>query len=291
MTSGTSAGPAPDLSSLAPLREVIARHDLWAKKKLGQHFLLDLNITGRIARSAQPLDQGTVIEIGPGPGGLTRALLEAGANHLVAVEKDPRCLAALQEIETLSAGRLQVVEADALNRELRDLGPAPRRIVANLPYNVATPLLVQWLRALDRDPSAFDVLVLMFQSEVADRLAAVPGAKSFGRLSVLTQWLCHVELLFQLPGRAFTPPPKVASAIVRLTPRAPGSRQNATFEILEQVTAAAFGQRRKMLRQSLKRLLPDPVALLQSAAIDETRRAETLGIEEFCNLTRAYEAL
>ncbi|MEX0760255.1 MAG: 16S rRNA (adenine(1518)-N(6)/adenine(1519)-N(6))-dimethyltransferase RsmA, partial [Tistlia sp.] len=234
------------LAALPPLREVIARHALGARKALGQHFLLDLNVTGRIARSAGPLGQGTTIEIGPGPGGLTRALLLAGAERVVAIERDERCLAALTEIAAASGGRLELLQADALTVAAETLGEAPRRIVANLPYNVATPLLLGWLAALARDPQAFESLTLMFQKEVAERLAAVPRSKAYGRLSVMTQWLCTVDALFDLPAQAFTPPPKVTSSVVRLTPRAVPLAP-AQAAVLERVTAAAFGQRRKML--------------------------------------------
>ncbi|MGF1607867.1 MAG: 16S rRNA (adenine(1518)-N(6)/adenine(1519)-N(6))-dimethyltransferase RsmA [Kiloniellales bacterium] len=280
------------LPSLPPLRETIARHGLSARKALGQHFLLDLNLTGRIARAAQgtggPLQEGTVIEVGSGPGGLTRALLAAGAHRLVAIEKDQRCLAALAELAAAYPDSLQVVEGDALEIDAATLGPAPRKIVANLPYNVATPLLIGWLAALRRDPAAFASLTLMFQKEVALRLIAAPGGKDYGRLSVMTQWLTAVRLLFDVPARAFTPPPKVTSSVVQLVPR-PAEPDMPAFATMERVVGAAFGQRRKMLRQSLKALGGDPLPLLANVGIDETARAEQLTVAQFCALAKAFE--
>lgn len=267
---------------LPPLREVIARHGLQARRTLGQNFLLDLNITRKIARLAGPLDRGTVIEVGPGPGGLTRALLAEGARRVIAIEADPRCAPALAEIAAAWPGRLETRITDALAEPLWHAGEPPRRIVANLPYNVATPLLVRWLA----HARAFDSLTLMFQKEVAARLAAAPGSKAYGRLSVLSQWLCEVELLFDLPGRAFTPPPKVTSSVVQFRPRAEPLAK-AEFGALERVLAAAFGQRRKMLRGSLKSLGGDQAALLDAAGIDGERRAESLSVVEFCALARA----
>ena len=268
--------------ALPPLREVIARHGLGARHSLGQHFLLDLNLTGRIARLAGDLSRGTTIEIGPGPGGLTRALLAQGAARLIAIERDRRCLPALAEIGEAYPGRLEVIEADALRLEAAGLGSAPRRIVANLPYNVATPLLLAWLSQAQR----FERLVLMFQREVADRLIAKPRSKDYGRLSVAVQWRCQVRRLFDIPARAFTPPPKVTSSLVELIPR-PSPLAAADPALLERVTAAAFGQRRKMLRQSLRALTSDPTGLLAAAGIAETRRAEELSVEEFAGLARA----
>ena len=221
-----------------PLREIIAQHGLSARKGLGQHFLLDLNLTRRIARAAGDLTGVTVIEVGPGPGGLTRALLETSAHRVVAVERDERCVTALAELVEAAAGRLQVVAGDALAVDLSTLADVPRAVVANLPYNIATPLLLGWLRQFDR----FQSLTLMFQKEVAERLTAAPGTKSYGRLSVITQWRAEARTLFTLPARAFTPPPKVDSAVVRLTPRP--QPEAASWPILERVTAAAFGQRR-----------------------------------------------
>jgi len=270
------------MPDLPPLREVIARHGLGARQALGQHFLLDLNLTRRIARAAGDLGAGTVIEIGPGPGGLTRALLELGARHVVAVERDARCAPALAELAAAFPGRLEVVMADALTVDTGALGAAPRRIVANLPYNVATPLLLRWLSTI----AAFDSLTLMFQKEVAERLGAVPRTKDYGRLSVITQWLAEVRRLFDIAPSAFTPPPKVTSTVVQLRPRP--TPHPADRAVLERVTAAAFGQRRKMLRQSLRSLASDASGLLARAGIDETRRAEELTIAEFCALARAF---
>jgi 16S rRNA (adenine1518-N6/adenine1519-N6)-dimethyltransferase len=276
---------APDLP---PLREVIARHELGARKALGQHFLLDLNLTGRIARAAPDLDKGCVIEVGPGPGGLTRGLLAEGAARVIAVEKDRRCLAALAELAAAYPGRLEVVEGDALELDLAGLGPAPRQIVSNLPYNISTALLVGWLTALAADPGAFSALTLMFQKEVAERLTAAPRSRDYGRLSVLTQWLCRPRPLFDIPARAFTPPPKVVSTVVALQPRE-APLAPAQLKSLERVTAAAFGQRRKMLRQSLKSLGVEPAALLAATEIAPTARAEELSVEDFCALARALD--
>ena len=273
-----SEPPSPR-PQLPPLREVIARHKLSARRSLGQHFLLDLNLCARIARAAGDLGRATVIEVGPGPGGLTRALLEAGAARVVAVERDGRCVAALEELAAAYGPRLEVVEGDALETDLAALAPAPRRIVANLPYNVATPLLIGWLKQI----TDFAGLTLMFQKEVADRLTARPRTKDFGRLSVMAQWLCAVRREFNVANTAFTPPPKVASTVVSLTPR-PTPLAPADWTALETVTASAFGQRRKMLRKSLQRLDLD----LESLGIDPTARAEDLEVEQFCALARAY---
>ncbi len=262
---------------LPPLREVINRYGLAAKRSLGQHFLLDLNLTARIARAAGDLTQSSVIEIGPGPGGLTRSLLAAGARTVVAVEKDPRCIDALAPLVALHPGRLVVVAADALSIDATKIAPPPRRIVANLPYNIAVPLLVGWLRQI----TAFESLTLMFQKEVADRLVAAPGSAAYGRLSVITQWLTQPRFEFNVDARAFTPPPKVTSAVVTLQPR-PQPLVPAAFTAMEQVTAAAFGQRRKMLRGSLRTIGLDPAA----AGIDPTRRAEELSVAEFGALAR-----
>ena len=276
---------APTAPDLPPLRDVIARHGLAARRTLGQHFLLDLNLTRRIARAAGDLSQGTVIEIGPGPGGLTRALLEGGARQVAAIERDERCRPALAELEAAFPGRLTVIFADALQTDATRIGAPPRRIIANLPYNVATPLLVRWLQTID----AFAGLTLMFQKEVAERLTARPRTKDYGRLSVLTQWLTEPRRLFDIPARAFTPPPKVTSTVVQLTPR-PAPLHPADRATLERVTAAAFGQRRKMLRQSLKQLTADPAALLARAGVPETARAEELSVEQFCALANALAA-
>ncbi len=273
--------------TLPQLREVIARHGLSARKSLGQHFLLDSNLTARIARAAGDLSHGTTIEIGPGPGGLTRALLDAGAARVVAIEKDQRCLDALAELASALPGRLEVIEADALEAETGRLGEAPRRIVANLPYNISTPLLLRWLRDLFEAPETYESLTLMFQKEVAQRLAAAPGSRAYGRLAVITQWICEVEPLFDIRPQAFTPPPKVTSTLVALHPR-PEPLHPVSWAALERVTAAAFGQRRKMLRQSLKSLGGDPMALLAAARIAETSRAEEIPLDAFCALARAF---
>ncbi len=281
----TSVADGPDLP---PLRDVIARHELRAVKALGQHFLLDLNLTRRIARAAGGLDAGSTVEVGPGPGGLTRALLIEGAAKVYAVEKDRRCLAALADLAAAFPGRLEVIEADALVTDVTVLGGAPRRIVANLPYNVSTSLLADWMGCLARDPLCLESLTLMFQKEVAERLAAAPGSRVYGRLSVLCQWLCEVRALFDVPPRAFTPAPRVTSSVVRFVsrgrPLAP-----APLAHLERVTAAAFGQRRKMLRQSLRSLGADTPALIAAAGVAETARAETLSVADFCALARALE--
>jgi 16S rRNA (adenine1518-N6/adenine1519-N6)-dimethyltransferase len=276
--------------ALPPLREVIARHGLTARRTLGQHFLLDLNLTDRIARAAGPLDHGTTIEIGPGPGGLTRALLAQGSPRVIAVEKDRRCLDALSELAAAYPGRLEVVEGDALELEVTALGDAPRRLVANLPYNVSTALLLTWLRRLAAEPECLERLTLMFQKEVADRLLARPRSKEYGRLSVIPQWLCRVRRHFDVPARAFTPPPKVTSTLVGLDPRS-APLHPAPLDALEEVVAAAFGQRRKMLRQSLRPLGVEVGELLTAAGVPETARAEELAVADFCALARRFAEL
>ena len=273
------------VAALPPLRDVIARHGLAADKRFGQHFLLDLNLTAKIAREAGPLDSGTTIEIGPGPGGLTRALLMAGAAAVIAIERDSRCLALLSELEAAAPGRLTLISGDALEIDAAALGSGPRRIVANLPYNVATPLLIGWLRTIGR----FESLTLMFQKEVADRLAAAPGSAAYGRLSVIAQRQARVKALFDLPARAFTPPPKIDSSVVRFTPRADALAPAALAD-LESVTAAAFGQRRKMLRASLKSLGTDPAPLLETAGLPGTARAEEIDNDGFDRLAQAWRA-
>lgn len=272
---------SPD--GLPPLREVVAAHGLAPRKALGQNFLFDLNLTDKIARSAGPLEDVTVFEIGPGPGGLTRALLAQDAARVVAIERDPRCLPILDEISRAYPGRLEVVEGDALTVDLAALaGGAPARIVANLPYNVGTQLLINWLTADPVNPF-WQSMTLMFQKEVGQRIIAAPGSSHYGRLGVLAGWLAHSEILFDVPPQAFTPPPKVTSSVVQLVPRT----ETLPCELarLERVTQAAFGQRRKMLRQSLKPLGGE--ALLTSVGIDPARRAETLSVAEFCALARA----
>jgi 16S rRNA (adenine1518-N6/adenine1519-N6)-dimethyltransferase len=267
------------LARLPPLRETISAHGLDARKQLGQHFLLDLNLTRRIARSAAPLHEGTTIEVGPGPGGLTRALLMEGAGRVVAIEVDRRAIAALGELQQAADGRLDIIEADALAIDITSLGPPPRRIVANLPYNVSTPLLLRWLHAAD----ALTDMVLMFQKEVVDRLVARPRSKAYGRLSVIAQHVCTVRPLFDIAPSAFVPPPKVTSSVVRLTPLPPSQRL-ADLVPLERVTAAAFGQRRKMLRGSLSSLFDDPTSLLHSLDLSPTARAEELAVADFVRL-------
>ena len=270
------------IDDLPPLREVITRHGLMAKKALGQNFLLDLNLTARIARQAGSLEGHDVVEVGPGPGGLTRALLAEGARRVIAVEKDPRCLPALAEIAERYPGQLEIIEGDALETGLASMVKPPARIIANLPYNVATPLLTGWLLC-DPWPAWFSSMTLMFQREVAERICAAPGSKSYGRLSVLSQWRCEAHIAFDVSPKAFTPPPKVTSSVAVLYPRE--NPLPCSAGALQRVTAAAFGQRRKMLRQSLKSL--GGAALLEKAGIEPERRAETLDIAEFVTLANA----
>jgi len=273
---------------LPPLAAVIQRYDLQARKGLGQHFLLDPGITRRVVEASAPLTGRTVIEVGPGPGGLTRALLAGDCGHVYAVELDRRCQAALAELADAYPGRLTVIEGDALASSTWELGTPPRKVVSNLPYNVGTALLIGWLKALAADPGCLESLTLMFQKEVAARLSARPRTEAYGRLSVLSQWLCRVETCFDLPPGAFRPAPKVVSSVVRLTPRAEPLAP-AKLVFVERVTEAAFGQRRKMLRQSLKRLGRDPRPLLEEAGLAETARAEELPVEAFCHLARLLE--
>ncbi|UCI32808.1 16S rRNA (adenine(1518)-N(6)/adenine(1519)-N(6))-dimethyltransferase RsmA [Mesorhizobium sp. B4-1-4] len=276
------------IDGLPPLRDVIERHGLQAKKALGQNFLLDLNLTGKIARSAGDLTNATVIEVGPGPGGLTRALLSNGARRVVAIERDERCLAALAEVSAHYPGRLEVISGDALKTDFAALASAtdghggPVRIVANLPYNIGTELLIRWLTVPDWPPF-YASMTLMFQREVAQRIVAAPGSDAYGRLGVLAGWRTQARIAFDVPPQAFTPPPKVTSSVVHLEPRA--TPLPANVKKLGRVTEAAFGQRRKMLRQSVKSLGGE--ALLKRAGIDPTRRAETLSVEEFVRLTNA----
>jgi 16S rRNA (adenine1518-N6/adenine1519-N6)-dimethyltransferase len=270
--------------ALPPLRDVIRRHELSARKSLGQNFLLDLNLTGRIARAAGPLEGVTVIEVGPGPGGLTRALLTEGAARVVAVERDDRAVSALAEIAAHYPGRLEIVSGDALTFDAATyVAGGAARIVANLPYNIATALLVSWLTA-EPWPPWYDRLVLMFQREVAERIVAQPGSKTYGRLSVLAGWRTEAKILFDIAPSAFVPPPKVTSSVVELIPRVtplPCDRR-----ALERVTAAAFGQRRKMLRASLKSLGIDPIPLIENAGLDPTARAEDISVPGFVALAR-----
>lgn len=269
------------LENLPPLRQVIAAHGLAARKGLGQHFLLDLNLTKKIVAGAGDLTGVTVFEIGPGPGGLTRPIIESGAKEIIALEKDPRCVLALQDVVAASDGRLRVMEADALTVDLSAMAPAPRAVISNLPYNVGTPLLIGWLKRIDD----FRSLTLMFQAEVVDRILAQPGSKAYGRLAVISQFCCNGRRVMTLPARAFTPPPKIDSAVVHLTPRA-DRPADVSFEALEKITAAAFGQRRKMLRASLKPLGGE--VLLQKAGIEPSRRAEELTLQDFENLARVF---
>jgi 16S rRNA (adenine1518-N6/adenine1519-N6)-dimethyltransferase len=285
-----SPDPTPDASpakNLPPLREVIAQYGLGARRSLGQHFLFDLNLTRRIAREAAPLTGKTVVEIGPGPGGLTRSLLETDARRVIAIERDARCIEALGMLTAAYPGRLEIIEADALTVRPGTVSETdePCVIVANLPYNIGTRLLIDWLR----DLSGIQSMTLMFQKEVADRILAPPGSSGFGRLSVISQWLCHVRRLFDIPAQAFVPPPKVASTVIQLTPR-PDPLAPAVFTDLEAITAAAFGQRRKMLRSALKSLDVNALALLEAANIRPDLRAETLSVEEFCALARALSS-
>ena len=274
----------PATAPLPPLREVIARHGIVPHRRLGQNFLLDLNLTGRIARAAGRLDQATVIEIGPGPGGLTRALLASGARRVVAIERDRRCLAALGELAAAYPGRLDLVAGDALELDPTMFSEKPRKIVANLPYNIATPLLLGWLEQIEK----YDSLTVMLQREVAERLTAGPRSKSYGRLSVLVQWLAESRILFDVPARAFVPSPRVTSSVVAILPRAePLAPAQRPF--LERVTAAAFGQRRKMLRTSLKPLGLAIDPLLERVGVAPTARAEELTVAEFCTLARALD--
>lgn len=271
------------IDGLPPLREVIATHDLRAKKALGQNFLLDLNLTAKIARLAGDLTGSDVLEIGPGPGGLTRGLLAEGARRVVAVEKDARCLPALAEIADAYPGRLQVVQGDALDFDPSGLR-APVRIVANLPYNVGTELLVRWLTP-PVWPPFWSSLTLMFQREVADRIVARPGTKAYGRLALLAQWRAQAQIVLTLPPEAFTPAPKVSSAVVHLT-ALPAPRYPADPATLSRVTAAAFNQRRKMLRAALRGLDPQIEGRLERLGIPPTARAEEIGLEAFCALAR-----
>lgn len=276
------------IDTLPPLRDVIRRHDLRARKSMGQNFLLDLNLTAKIARQAGDLSACDVLEVGPGPGGLTRGLLAEGARHVLAIEKDARCLPALAEISAAYPGRLDVVQGDALEIDpLAHLSP-PLRIVANLPYNVGTELLVRWLTPPEWPPY-WDSLTLMFQREVAERIVAQPGSKTYGRLAILAQWRNDVRIVMQLPPEAFTPPPKVSSSVVHVT-ALPGPRYPAQPAVLQRVVAKAFNQRRKMLRAALKGMGPDAEDRIRTAGVSPTTRAEQVSLEEFCALARAFEA-
>jgi 16S rRNA (adenine1518-N6/adenine1519-N6)-dimethyltransferase len=274
------------IDMLPPLREVVERHGLMAQKALGQNFLFDLNLTSRIARASGVQEDETVVEIGPGPGGLTRALLAAGARKVIAIERDRRCLPALAEIAAHYPGRLEVIDGDALAVDLAPrLAGGKARIVANLPYNIGTPLLVGWL-SLEPWPSWWRSLTLMFQREVAERIVATPEQRAdYGRLAVLSNWRCQTKILFDVPRNAFVPPPKITSSVVQLTPRE--TPEPCDRRLLERVTLAAFGQRRKMLRQSLKAVTPEPAGIIAAAGLDETARAEEVPVSGFVKLANA----
>lgn len=276
------------IDGLPPLREVIATHQLSAKKSLGQNFLLDLNLTAKIARQAGDLAGSDVLEIGPGPGGLTRGLLAEGARRVLAIEKDERCLPALAEIAEVYEGRLKVINGDALEIDPLEFLTPPIKIAANLPYNVGTELLVRWLTPKEWPPF-WTSLTLMFQKEVAERIVAKPGSKAYGRLALLAQWRADARIVIDLPPQAFTPPPKVSSAVVHLT-ALPAPRFEADAQTLSRVVAAAFNQRRKMLRASLKGVAPDIEGHLAAAGIPPTERAEQIGLEAFCALARSIKS-
>ena len=273
------------IAALPPLREVINAHGLIADKKFGQNFLLDSNITDKIARHADVACGGLadhhVIEIGPGPGGLTRSLLKTGAKSLTAIEFDPRAVGALQDLKDVAEGRLEILEADALQTDLKGVVDAPRVIVANLPYNIATPLLLGWLEQLREDSGSYAALILMFQKEVAQRIVADVGDKAYGRLAVMANWLCKTKKLFDLSPAAFTPPPKVTSSVVQFLPRALDGDAPA-FKDLEVVTAAAFGQRRKMIRSSLK----DYADAVEACGLNSELRAENLSVTDYIKLAK-----
>ena len=273
------------VEDLPPLSAVIAEHGLSARKALGQNFLLDLNLTAKIARQVPDLAGTDVLEIGPGPGGLTRGLLREGARRVLAIEKDARCLPALEEIAAAAEGRLEVVHGDALAVDVAGRLRAPYAVAANLPYNVGTELLVRWLTPAAWPPD-WSSLTLMFQKEVAERIVAQPGSRAYGRLALLAQWRCAARIVLHLPPQAFTPPPKVSSAVVHLT-ALPEPRYPADPRWLERIVAMAFNQRRKMLRAALKGLHPEVEALLQAAGIAPTDRAEQVPLERFCALARA----
>lgn len=269
------------IEDLPPLRDVIAAHQLSAQKSLGQNFLLDMNITDKIVREAQQRDGDTwqdvhAFEIGPGPGGLTRSLLKSDVKKLTAIEFDRRAVEALEDLKNVAGDDFQIIRNDALKIDLTKLGDKPRIIVANLPYNIATPLLISWLKQIRRNPDDFQSMSLMFQKEVADRILAKPNTKAYGRLSVITQWLCNIDLLYNLPPSAFTPPPKVNSAVVHFVPKVL-DKDGPEFNVVERITAAAFNQRRKMIRSSLK----DYMGAIESLNIDLQKRAENLSVEEF----------
>lgn len=271
------------MSALPSLRDTVEQHGLWADKSFGQHFLFDLNLTRRIARAAGDLTGMAVFEVGPGPGGLTRALLESDAEKVIAIEVDTRCLSVLEELQNHgdNKDRLEIIAADALQIDLTELAAAPRAIIANLPYNVGTLLLVNWLHQARH----FRSMTLLFQKEVAERIIAAPRTKDYGRLSVLAQTCCHADIMFDIAPEAFTPPPKIMSSLVHLTPR---ENVSVDLKILGKITASAFGQRRKMLRSSLKSLIPSPEILLESLGLLPTARAEELSVADFAKLAKAF---
>ena len=272
------------IDQLPPLHDVISTHSLNAKKSLGQNFLLDLNLTAKIARLAGDLEGYDVLEVGPGPGGLTRGLLASGARRVIALEKDPRCIPALNEIAEVYPGQLDIFNADALDFDVRSHLTIPIRIVANLPYNVGTALLIRWLTPKDWPPF-WSTLTLMFQKEVAERIIATPGSKSYGRLAILAQWKSNPKIMMELPPEAFTPPPKVHSAVVHFD-ALPEPRFPAPAGLLTSTVAMAFNQRRKMLRSSLKSASPNIENVLRDAGIEPTARAEEISLEGFCALAR-----
>ena len=278
-----------DLSKLPTLPNIIASFGLGARKSLGQHFLLDTSITDHIVRYAGTMDNCNVIEIGPGPGGLTRSLLKAGAKTLYVIEKDDRCIAIMQQLKTIAGEKLQILHGDALEIDVTKDVPAPRKIVANLPYNAGTAMLINWLEAVHaQGPSAFESMTLMFQKEVAERITAEHGSKDYGRLSVLSQWLCECRYDVELPPEAFSPPPKVTSAVITLTPRTK-PLVNVRKDTLELIVAKAFGQRRKMLRSALKGISVSVDSLLEKAGLNGTLRAEQVDVITLCKLARTYQ--
>ena len=270
------------LTDLPPLREVISAHNLRAEKSLGQNFLLDQNITDKIVRHAGDLSGVTVVEIGPGPGGLTRSLLKSDAKKIITVEFDERAVGALQDLKDISDGRLEIIHGDALEENLLEHADGPRKIIANLPYNIATPLLMNWLSQIRDDADAYDEMILMFQKEVAERITAGPGGKTYGRLSVMCQWLCETKKLFDLSPSAFTPPPKVKSSVVKFTAKIP-DQDAPSFKAVEKVTAAAFGQRRKMIRSSLR----DYIQVIEKLGLNPEERAEELRPEDYILLANS----
>lgn len=275
-------------AELPPLREVIRAHELRAEKSLGQNFLLDQNITDKIVRLSGSMEGLHAVEIGPGPGGLTRAILDSKAAQLVAVEFDPRAVRAMGDLVThYGAERFSVVQADALEVDPRSLVPAPRAVLSNLPYNISTVLLLKWLEHIRSDAQSYQFLSLMFQKEVADRILAEPGSKTYGRLSVMTQWLCDVRRLFDLPPSAFTPPPKIKSSVLHFVPKTLDPASAPKFATMEKILAAAFGQRRKMIRGSLSAYM----AQIERAGLDPTLRAEDVPVAAYASLAFDFDAL